>query len=614
MKIKKSTSIMFTVFLISILICISTVSLGIHSKELETGTHITVSNPNITKTRIKMPIQTAVNMNINDHVLKSTSIDHSENIPVSSTTGDESYPSMGINHNNVLVAYENEDIDGSQVCFRSSTDYGQNWSSQSKLEIDLSSSYQDINTTSPSISVYPNSNEAFGSFISPLNNSGIFGYIGIPNIVGNKNDFNVFTLDWSKLTQNQTSGEFYSFWDFSNPDTICYDNNSAPWIIGLIGSTNYTNATTLKGPCNKSPMFCFNDLDKPDEFISLTWYPEFEGCSHMSLSNNYGSDTIFGVCEIDNGANQDVLFFKGTIEDLYNEEELFNHTFSGSENLINPSVLVNDGQIYIMMETDEYGDQEVIIYNSSDSGETWTMNTITSTTTDSTNPTIFVNETHIQCSYIDSGDLSITSSTDNGVTWNTPQQINDQDGVVVGGCYNADMADMDHLVWADNRNGDNDIYTIVLNLPTVDLTVCNVSLEKGFDFLETKNWISFTVKNDGTGIASNIHVTFSYTCNNQTPEFIPYTVDISSIDAVCNETKEESLFRIQIPDIFLAMVQLYGIENITVHVDPDGTTGDANPSNNNATISVSYGEIFPEISQRDGLMSLIEIIAGFGIF
>lgn len=613
MKNKKSIDIAIIVVLISILICIPPGSIGIFSQEGNIDIQTTASNPNIVKTHIKLPTSTTISIQDENHFLKSTSTEHSENIAIASTTRDESYPSMGINHNNILVAYEHNDIDGPHVYYSSSTDYGHNWSAPSTLEINLGSNYQDINTTSPSISVYPNNNKAFGTFISPLNNSATFGYVDIPSIVGNKNNWNAFTLDWSKIIHNATSGEFYSFWDFSNPDTICYNNASAPWVIGLIGSTNYTNATTLEGPCNKAPMFCFNDLEEPDKYISLTWYPEFQDCSHLSLANDYVSDTIVGVCEINNGLDQDILFFKGTLEDFYREEELSNYTFTGVENLINPNVFIKDNQIYIVMETDEYSDQEIIMYNSSDDGATWTKNRITSTTMDSTNPTIFVNETHVQCSYIDSENLLIISSTDTGVTWNTPVQINDQDSVVVPGYHNSDMADMDHLVWTDDRNGNNDIYTIILNPPTVDLTVYDVSLKKGFDFLGTKNWVSFTVKNDGTGIASNIHVTFSHTCKNQTSEFIPYTVDVSSIDAGCNETKEQSLFRVQIPDYFFAMVQLFEIESITVHVDPDGTTGDANPSNNNATINVSYEDIFPEISQRSGLMSLIEFVAGFGI-
>jgi hypothetical protein len=173
------------------------------------------------------------------------------------------------------------------------------------------------------------------------------------------------------------------------------------------------------------------------------------------------------------------------------------------------------------------------------------------------------------------------------------------------------MADMNHITWTDNRNGNKDIYTLNMQPHTIDLLVYNVSLKKGFEILPTNNWLSFTVENEGSGIANDIHIEISYECYGEERVTLSQSVDITSLCPGCEVTKEIELFAVSIPDFPLAYISFYGIENITVSVDPDGVTGDTNPENNNATINIEYEDIFPKIVNYPLIMSIIELLANY---
>ena len=99
------------------------------------------------------------------------------------------------------------------------------------------------------------------------------------------------------------------------------------------------------------------------------------------------------------------------------------------------------------------------------------------------------------CTFYKNGDLYITHTTDAGGTWSDPEQINDQEGTVVGTWRTAQITNGGNVVWTDNRNGNADVYYDNVGAPGPILSVESIS--GGFG-------VTATVKNDGTVDAENV--------------------------------------------------------------------------------------------------------------
>jgi hypothetical protein len=316
---------------------------------------------------------------------------------------------------------------------------------------------------------------------------------------------------------------------------------------------------------------------------------------------------VYGVCEIQNGTNQNLLFFHGNPE-IWAEEDLLQKQYlNSSEDLKHPKIITNGNDIFIAVETSTNG---IVLYHSNNYGAegSWNIYNVTSEIlpldSNPMYPMLSVNDTHLACSFINLGNLSFITSDDNGKNWANPVQINDQNGTVVSEYKNTDFGSIYQLVWTENRNGSKDLYYNIDYVPKVDLAITNFTILKD-ELFPTFNWISIELKNLGDALSSSIQLNVTYTCEGENATVTDYPGYVQSIGPGETINVKRPLFRFRNPEFFQSLIAFAGIRNITVYLDPQTVADDINPADNMYPPQpISYKDIFPKIGR-------IKIIEGF---
>ncbi|MCK4995743.1 MAG: hypothetical protein KAR55_02540 [Thermoplasmatales archaeon] len=607
MKERKSKFIVFAISIVVILVLSSFNSLG-SSTKLNVVYDKSTSNSSVVSLQATISTSTIKISEI--YGLNDIPFNNSKNIVVTNKARNESYPSVVTGSYRALASFEVEDEEGkSRIYFRNSGNYGQSWSSnEDKLVAKLNDANPDIEVEHPTLSVSPKSPyNAYAAFVSPFNDSGVNGYLITPNVGADLENTDISIIDWS----------VYDFYDFEHPDIVAFDNSITPWVFVQIGSTDYVDPNSGLGPCKNSLMFVFNTLDDPNS-VTTAWFPEFENCSNVSIANHFGDDTIYGVCEQQNGSRKDLLFFKGNPESwVGDEEDLENLSFwFPTVNLSHPQIFVRNDDIYIVATLagligGEFNQAIGIIY-SSDGGETWDITSpvddilFPPNATTPTFPDIKVNDTQMYVTFIEDNNLYFTNSSTASESWSDPIKINDVDDSVVEDYRFAEIGSMDHIVWTDNRDGNKDIYSALRAAPEIDLLIVpgsiNLSTE-GYNFFQAKNWIEFAVKNDGGQFVENVPIEITYKRFGSDPVKTEYQSILTYLNVGAEKTIERPLFRLTVIEFINALIDFAGIQNITVTVDPDDSLGDNDFSNNAYTLTnVTYGTIFPRLAWLEDIL------------
>jgi hypothetical protein len=541
--------------------------------------------------RVKVKSQSVGISSFNDFSISSTYGSNETGVfVVTNETEDEYGPSIVTYLDRVLVAYEYEDENGTHVALRSSKDHGQTWPGFCDIGFEINRTLKEnlsgINLFSPTFTVNPQDSDGYGTIISSKNDSAILYDLEFTNI-GDLDAFSISGVDWSDLSEPYDE---YKFWGFKDATIVYYKTSTrTQFIATVIGSTDFEEDG--EGPCTDCPMFFYRDaFDEDDYWIS--WDPSFENCRNISAVMDYDTNIIYGVCEIQNGSNKDLLFFNDDPTKWDESSYLKNKTISSSENLMHPNIFLKEDNIYITAETDTQG---LILYYSSNDGKNWTVYNITSPDLNAGSPVLYANESHLACFFVESGNLSMKTTIDNGKNWADPIQINDYNGTVDSAYRNFDVGNMNKIIWTDTREGNKDLYYLLNYIPKVDLAVTNFTIVKD-DFFPTFNWISIEVQNIGDAPSSSIQVNITYTCEGENAIATEYPGYIQSIGPYETVIVKRPLFRFKSPEFFQSLIAFAGLRNITVYLDPGTVTDDDNPTNNiYPEKPVSYSEIFPKL-------------------
>jgi len=157
-----------------------------------------------------------------------------------------------------------------------------------------------------------------------------------------------------------------------------------------------------------------------------------------------------------------------------------------------PDIIAEDGNCYVVYE--QNGD----IMCTFTHGASWQTQNITETVEIERSPEITIDpDGNPACIFTLAEDLYVVNSVDGGVTWSTPEQVNDNPGTVVA------ESDLDYIfsAWTDERNVNDDIYFDILGAPPLLPTIDIVDVSGGLG-------VSATVKNTGDASALKTGIFF----------------------------------------------------------------------------------------------------------
>ncbi len=317
-------------------------------------------NNTISATNIRKIKPLIISQNKNPISSTSYSQEREGNLQVTDRVGNEKSPSIAYKEDKAIVAYEYKNQNEYNVGVTRSNDYGETWKEFGLFD----------DSFSPSFTELDRNGDFFGAFLSTESSSIVYE-LTFPSASTD------FGWDYTNITPGGSEEPIGDFFNFETLDVHKYPDSTVNWVIGTIGDGEFIEDLDFLD-CKDTPVFLFKDEKDPDNSRTIVFFPGVTGCSNISLSigENNGIETpIYGVSEIQNGSRTDILFFHGDHKLWTNEttsdKPLLNQSINLSGNLKHPRIYTGENNIYITAETDSRGKQELVLFNSSDLGKTW---------------------------------------------------------------------------------------------------------------------------------------------------------------------------------------------------------------------------------------------------
>ncbi|MFO8133007.1 MAG: exo-alpha-sialidase [Thermoplasmatota archaeon] len=391
-------------------------------------------------------------------------------VQVTGSADDEYHPTLASSGSTYLVGYTlAPSIMERNIALALSVDGGETFETAGLFEIDGVEDY-------PSFSHWGGS-QYYGTFTT-ISEPGIQYMLD----VGDAQDpetWALFYYDWSS----------YEWTNIESLDVACHDSQEA-WEYGVmsaVASTTYGDYDITNGP----HMFFMDPEAEGTEYIS--WH-DMSGCNHSAATIDEVSDRFWCVYDIYNESmgSWDLFWWSRDFSDPLADGASTAAMVQENFNIRNPSVAARDGNIAILCQTDEVGNQDVSCLYSSDGGDTWEMADVAATADAELYPDVALSGDTLVATYVKDGNLYYTSSDDWGATWSEPEQLNEEDGTVLSE-YGTAATTPVGAIWSDTRNGNSDVFYGPFPVPVIGVD----SMSGGFG-------AKATISNTGSAEAENV--------------------------------------------------------------------------------------------------------------
>jgi hypothetical protein len=311
---------------------------------------------------------------------------------------------------------------------------------------------------------------------------------------------------------------FYSF-DLRNIDdpstwVVSYWENSSiyPWVgqeafamVGdHIGVWSYIGHIIWAGhDCNSTLQLMWaSDIDKNSTYSGLFfYYPNPDtGYSFCRATAAAGTQYLYGAGQYNlPSGDTEIAVIWAPIKNLTypNWKNVYIPTITG-HHLTNPDLAASGKYGYLAAQTDEKGNNDILCYTLSSTGNYWTKHIVANSSDDEMYPSITAVGKTALCTFVKNGGLYMSKSVDGGVTWSAPERINDPAAQIIGGYHCANVKGP-FSVWMDNRNANPDIYSHIIPMPWIALKKCSGGLG-------CKAEVANVGTADATAVEWNMHI------------------------------------------------------------------------------------------------------------
>jgi hypothetical protein len=257
----------------------------------------------------------------------------------------------------------------------------------------------------------------------PLPIWGYGGMILLAMVPDLHDPYTMFSWGW---TWNVTNPEYnYGFHSMTDVDIACDDGQGYDeygLITAVMSKTNDVEDLTN---------IPFMQYAQKDNFPRVwgSWRSQYEGCLHTDVAidpikrDGVNYQWMYGVYD-----------WFDTAESLWKiliRTRDFTYLSSGSDivvtglgNLQYPAVAVNDHNLVILAETDENGNKDIICFYSDSGWQNLQSSFVTTEIADELYPDIrHVKDLEFVCTFISENTLYMSTTTDGGATWSTPEAI-----------------------------------------------------------------------------------------------------------------------------------------------------------------------------------------------
>jgi hypothetical protein len=430
--------------------------------------------PTMNLTEIKEKIQIGGPINVQRQKMPLTMIENGKNtasrgtdVLVSPYQDFQGNPALAADDRGVmLTCYEfEEDVTESNIFMAVSRDNGQTWTDEGYWAVD--GTFDEL--SSLDYAGFVNEGYRFhGTFLSSDNDYGDGYQIEITDIDDPAN-WGLWTTSWSDN----------GFFDFTSCDMAAHGNaigaSTDYFVMSLVGSfvdiPGYPNCTQVP----------FYQISVDDSSWIYWFYYNYSSNGRMDIDRT--AEIIYYAFEWDNNGNQDVILLSSELQYVGEVEpagwgdgmgEGRKYQVEGSANTIHPSISAEGDYVYLVLETDVVGDQDVVCYYSHDGGETYQMSDIAVSSSDETNPKVYATGEDAFCVFTKDGNLYSAITHDGGETWEISEDaINDEPGTVIEQYKCADIFGT-RTVWTDDRSDDGDVFFDLIDIgdppttPTID--------------------------------------------------------------------------------------------------------------------------------------------------
>jgi hypothetical protein len=253
------------------------------------------------------------------------------------------------------------------------------------------------------------------------------------------NQYSLVGWDWSE--NPNYPGEL--LWhDIIDMEIAC-DNSKENWewgFVSLISDSDYTD-----DPLEKAPFISYQTSE--DGFATISWSlrkdgTQIEGCEH--------TDNVIDPVTLETYAVYDIYTSRETApyyglfirKDYYDDwdKDGAGYIYTMDGNLKYPAVTSNDGNVVVVMETDEEGNEDIICMYGS-----YIEDLDTSVVVDSEDDERYPEIAHLTgdtyvCTFTKNGNMYGVITENAGQTWGDPFQINDNNGAVIAEYKYSDLA------------------------------------------------------------------------------------------------------------------------------------------------------------------------------